>query len=127
MKQLENTDARHFSRIQFSIPISLSSANMQQTWECKLIDISLHGVLISRPEDWTGAVGETFQIDLCLAKGSTITMEVSTAHIEQTSLGFTCIHIDIESITHLKRLIELNLGNKDILERELSELMHVND
>ncbi len=127
MTQSEKTDARHFSRIQFSIPISLSSINLQQTWQCKLIDISLHGVLISRPNDWTGDVGESYQIDICLGKDSTITMKINTAHIEQTSLGFTCIHIDIESITHLRRLVELNLGNKEILDRELNELMHVND
>ncbi|MGF1806791.1 PilZ domain-containing protein, partial [Aliivibrio sifiae] len=34
-----------------------------------------------------------------------------------------CIqHIDIDSISHLKRLIELNVGNSDMLLRQLSEL-----
>ncbi len=37
---------------------------------------------------------------------------------------FRCEHIDIDSITHLKRLIELNLGDEALLHRELAHLIH---
>jgi len=123
----ENTEARHFSRIQFAIPVTLSDPDNKHSWESNLIDISLHGALISSPQNWDGVVGETYQLDLSLGKDSIITMEVKTVHIEQESLGLSCLHIDLESITHLKRLVELNLGNEEILEREFSELLHVND
>jgi len=121
------TEARHFSRIQFSIPITILTPDNTQVWKSNLIDISLHGVLISRPSNWNGAVGEIFQIDLFLGKDFNITMEVKSVHIEQESLGFSCEHIDLDSITHLRRLVELNLGDEEILEREFNELLHVND
>ena len=126
-QQHKNTEARHFTRIQFSIPITLSDPDNGQTWKSNLIDISLHGVLISRPTNWNGTVGDIYQIDLFLGKESNITMEARAVHIEQESLGFSCLHIDLDSVTHLRRLVELNLGNEEILEREFSELLHVID
>ena len=46
-------------------------------------------------------------------------------HIEDDHTGYRCEHIDLDSISHLRRLVELNLGDPDILDRELSELSHV--
>jgi hypothetical protein len=125
--QQDNIESRHFSRIQFSIPVTLSNPDTNQLWKCKLIDISLHGALISQPEQWTGNVGELYQIDIFLGKDCNIAMEARAVHIEQHSLGFSCQHIDLDSVTHLRRLVELNLGDEKILEREFSELLHVND
>jgi len=123
----KNIESRHFSRIQFSIPVTLSNPDNSQVWKCNLIDISMHGALITSPENWNGKVGELYQIDLFLSKDCNITMEARAVHIEQQSLGFSCQHIDLDSVTHLRRLVELNLGNEEILEREFSELLHVND
>ena len=53
----------------------------------------------------------------------TITMDVVTAHIRDNRIGFCCIHIDLESITHLRRLMELNLGDEEQMNRELSALI----
>ena len=52
-------------------------------------------------------------------------MEVSVAHIEESRIGFYCQHIDIDSISHLHRLVELNLGNEKLLEREMSEMLGI--
>jgi len=51
-------------------------------------------------------------------------MTASVAHIDPTRIGFICEHIDLDSITHLKRLVELNLGDEELLHRELSSLIH---
>ena len=44
------------------------------------------------------------------------------AHYEDGVLGLHCKDIDTDSITHLRRLIELNLDNPELLERKLSAL-----
>ncbi|MBE0387026.1 hypothetical protein PLUTE_a2068 [Pseudoalteromonas luteoviolacea DSM 6061] len=49
-------------------------------------------------------------------------MEVEIRHIEEAHLGLHCAQIDLDSVTHLKRLIELNIGDDDILHRELENL-----
>ena len=53
---------------------------------------------------------------------ASIRMDVTVAHVEDQHIGFRCEHIDLDSITHLRRLVELNVGDIDILNRELSAL-----
>lgn len=45
------------------------------------------------------------------------------AHCNGEQAGLLCLTIDIDSVTHLRRLVELNLGDTDLLERELSHLI----
>jgi len=39
-------------------------------------------------------------------------------------LGLSCREIDLDSITHLRRLVALNLGDEALLDRELGLLAH---
>jgi hypothetical protein len=50
-------------------------------------------------------------------------MQTRVAHVEGPQAGLLCISIDIDSVTHLRRLLELNLGDPALLERELSALI----
>jgi hypothetical protein len=45
------------------------------------------------------------------------------AHIEDDRVGVSCSHIDLDSAAHLRRLVELNLGDEAQLHRELQALM----
>jgi hypothetical protein len=49
-------------------------------------------------------------------------METIVVHSQQDSLGLRCEKIDIESASHLRRLLELNMGDAELLSRELDEL-----
>jgi hypothetical protein len=49
-------------------------------------------------------------------------MEVVLTRTQGELLGFVCRHIDLDSISHLRRLVELNLGDETLLERELAAL-----
>ncbi len=101
-----------------SIHINASNVNAQ------LIDISLKGALIKRPSSWTASVGDTGQLRIVLSDNiSAISMDIKVAHVEDNHVGFHCEHIDIDSITHLRRLVELNLGDTELLEREFSALI----
>jgi hypothetical protein len=50
-------------------------------------------------------------------------MAVELRHVEPHRLGFQCRYIDLESASHLKRLVELNLGDPTLLEREFAHLL----
>ena len=91
-------------------------------WETKLVDISLKGVLIERPLNWNGKVGGTYRMDLRINNSVIISMGVTTAHIMPHRLGFKWEKIDLDSFAQLKRLVELNLGDPELLNRELSSL-----
>jgi hypothetical protein len=49
-------------------------------------------------------------------------MDVAVVHIEDNETGLQCNAIDIDSISHLRRLIELNLGDSNQLNKELNQL-----
>jgi hypothetical protein len=111
-------DQRRFKRIPFDSPIRIvSEVNAQ------LIDISLKGALLAKPADWNGAPQQSITIVLPLDnEGTAIRMEGRVAHVEDGRIGVVCEHIDVDSITHLRRLVELNIGDAELLHRELSEL-----
>ncbi len=123
MDNLAYKERRRFSRIPFEAVVSIDSADGH--WMGKLIDISLKGLLISRPPHWTKQVGDRAMLEVCPPETNyCIRMEVSVAHMEPNQVGFECHHIDLDSISHLRRLVELNIGDETVLNRELAEMIH---
>ena len=120
----EHQEKRRFSRIPFHTRTTLVGPS--GSWNSQLIDLSLKGALIGEPPDWGGAVGERYTLEIELGEHAeiVITMEVRIAHIEDGHIGCECLDIDVASISHLRRLMELNLGDASLLERELSALWH---
>jgi len=111
---------RQFSRIPFDVSVTLQT--QQQSWESNLIDISLHGALIKAPPTFEADQEQPYQLAIHLEGGADICMGVLIAHHGNEQLGLQCRDIDVDSITRLRRLIELNLGNPVLLERELAAL-----
>jgi len=125
MSNEHSDDRRRFSRIPFEANAHINSHKGEIYLNCHIIDISLNGVLIAKPVGWLGKMNDQYAIDLLLENAQlVIKMEVSVAHLDEDSIGFICTHIDLDSITHLKRLVELNLGDEGLLSRELSALIH---
>lgn len=115
-------ERRRFTRV----PFDANTLLLQDHWQSpvQLIDISLHGVLVQQPDSWEQAQGDaSFSIIIELNNGQQIRMETTLAHAEEGLLGFVCEHIDLDSISHLRRLIALNTGDEALLERELKALL----
>ena len=49
-------------------------------------------------------------------------MHIAVVHQTSEETGLQCNAIDIDSISHLRRLVELNLGDENQLNKELSQL-----
>lgn len=114
-------EKRHFPRIPFQAPVQIK--NLDGDWNTQLKDLSLNGALIERPESWSGNVHDLFMIRLILPNSDVeIRMEVTVAHVEEQTIGLHCKHIDLDSITHLRRLVELNTGDPELLKRQLGSL-----
>ncbi|WP_268797949.1 PilZ domain-containing protein [Pseudomonas huanghezhanensis] len=116
-------DRRRFKRIVFDAKTELTQG--EKSWPVKLIDLSLKGLLIERPSPWLGNPDDVFTVDIHLNVDTDLQMEVRLTHDDNNRLGFVCEHIDLESVTHLRRLIELNLADQDELDRELAALIEV--
>ncbi|VAW75841.1 FIG01056990: hypothetical protein [hydrothermal vent metagenome] len=122
-KTSDQPEQRKFSRIPFDVSVTLRLGDAQ--WESTLADISLHGALIHTPDGFEPAVDAQYKLGVHLEGGPDIEMDVHVAHQEEGTTGLRCDDIDVDSITHLRRLVELNLGDPELLERELSALAPV--
>ena len=122
MRNTADSDTRRrFVRILFDAPVTLKTQDA--SYPSQLIDISLKGALVRCPEHWQAVAGDPVELAVSLDQTQTqIRMQVQLAHARQDQIGFICKEIDIDSITHLRRLVELNLGDADLLERELEAL-----
>lgn len=117
-------ERRDFSRIPFAAEAHIQSADGHHQTDCQVIDISLNGVLIARQADWQPRINAVYEVELQLSDGALVIdmQQARIAHIGEQTVGFACELIDVDSITHLKRLVELNLGDEGLLHRELSAL-----
>ena len=113
-------ERRHFSRIRFDRPAQLVMA--ADAVDVKVVDLSLKGVLVTMPTANQLDHSQSFKLHISLANDVTIDMVLELAHQNGDQAGFHCTHIDLESMGHLRRLVELNLGDAEALRRELAEM-----
>jgi hypothetical protein len=92
------------------------------------VDISLKGALVERPLPWHVSIGEPCSLLVKLDEdGMAINMAGEVAHVEEGRLGIHCTEIDLESITNLRRLVELNLADEAELHREIAAMVHLDN
>ena len=115
-------ERRHYARIAFQTPAQLVSA--AAALDVVVIDISLKGALIRLPANAALQAGTICQLHVHLDEmNDQISMETLVTHVEGNHAGLLCRVIDLDSVTHLRRLVELNLGDPQLLKRELSALL----
>lgn len=115
-------EKRQFRRILFDARCDIHCQD--EIWATQVLDISMKGVLVRRPRNWSAPLNQAFEVTIHLDdRESGIVMAVELRHVEADKLGFKCEYIDLESASHLKRLVELNLGDPTLLDRELSHLV----
>ena len=121
-------ERRHYSRVAFQSPATF--ALNERTIDLVVLDLSLKGALVRLPPAAKLLAGEMGVLDVHLngeffAKPDVdrISMACRVVHMENGQAGLLCLSIDLDSITHLRRLVELNLGDPQLLERELSSLL----
>ncbi|WP_019339694.1 PilZ domain-containing protein [Stutzerimonas stutzeri] len=115
-----SSDRRRFQRFEFDAETELMQG--QRCWPVQLHDLSLRGLLVHCPADWDADPAQPFEARIRLADDAEVRMEVEMTHSEGELVGMVCRHIDVDSISHLRRLVELNLGDEALLERELAAL-----
>lgn len=117
-------DRRQFTRILFSINAEVEIEG--NTYPISIHDISLNGALVTAIDSEHSLKGKLGTLNFLLSDNeSEVTMNIAIVHEEKNETGLQCNAIDIDSVTHLRRLIELNLGDSDQLNKELSQLSSV--
>lgn len=121
MKSTQIKNLRHFSRVPFGAEVLLHLHD--RTLNVHLIDIALKGALVRTATLQALVPEEKCRLVLPLTDGGdAIIMAGKIVHLEDLHVGIECQDIDIGSLTQLRRLIELNTGDADLMSRELSQL-----
>ena len=112
---------RQFTRILFSIKAILEIEG--QTYPVSIHDISLNGALVTSTNSEQSLKGKFGTLSFLLSDNeSEVSMHIAVVYENNDETGLQCNAIDIDSVTHLRRLVELNLGDEEQLNKELSQL-----
>ena len=86
-----------------------------------LTDISMKGALVE-PEDLSlYDAGGLCDLEVSLGGSSlTLNMQAKMVHCDDAHIGIHFIHTDLDSLTHLRKIIELNTGDADRATEELT-------
>jgi hypothetical protein len=115
-------ERRDFSRISLRRPSALRLG--QRSLPCELVDVSLRGALVRAQSEPVAVEGQRCDLLIQLDQGpATILMRGEVAHCAGHEVGVRCREVDLESAAHLRRLVEVNLGDGRLLDRELAALL----
>jgi hypothetical protein len=115
------TERRRFCRSDFHTPAHVTVLGRDNV--VRLRDISLKGALVEDGGGWAAQVGEHCQLRIELAPDVVIEMESTVTHVKGWRIGLQCDHIDLDSITHLRQLVERNANDPAVLDRDLAMLV----
>jgi len=114
-------DRRVFSRIPFQIDAHLFLPDGDHAVE--VLDLSLKGALIHPKVPMFVTVGTNGTLKIRLdGQTASIRMEATVVHHLADYYGLVCREIDLDSLTHLRHLIKLNLGDEALADREFALL-----
>ena len=112
---------RHYSRLPFIGQAKLLTHEGEH--RTMVEDISLKGAMVRFSALNPLRVGESCQLHLTLSPEDALVMWTKVAHVNGLQAGLHCEAIDIDSMTHLRRMVELNSGDYALLERELAQMV----
>ncbi|MGS2717460.1 PilZ domain-containing protein [Eionea flava] len=118
-----DSEKRRFTRVAFVSHISLSKEKENFQWEGTVVDISFNGILVNiDTESSIGEMGAIINATIHFENDARIDATLQFAHHHDKFYGFSFHEIDSDSLMHLRRIIEHNLGDSSICERELLTL-----
>lgn len=110
-------EKRHFTRLLFD-----SSAYVQQNrklWQTRIIDLSLNGALIEKPNEFFPVISGMLYLSFTLPDTQVeIEMEMQIIHVSKGLIGLKCVYVDMENITHLTLLLKEHGITSQVLDRE---------
>lgn len=118
------TENRLSHRVNFNCLVEFKTTECCHV--CELIDISLKGALIAGCSGATPPAGTPCKLTISLDESAEIQIIMlgRTASKIENRVGIYCESIDSDSMAHLRKLIEYNLGDSELLNRDFDALQH---
>ena len=113
------TEQRNFRRINFDSEADIYIDDIPH--RCKLVDLALQGALFTSEEDLPLTVNSQYRLKITLLPTElTLDFTAELIHQRGTFYGFIFVSEDAITMGHLRRLLELNFGDGDEVDREFS-------
>ena len=120
---MDVTEQRHFQRVPFATGSTIEFGGEQH--EAEVVDICLKGALLKLSGPTSHQRGEPCAVSIALAgTDAAIQFEAEVAHLRDQFLGVKLLKIDIDSMIHLRNIVELNTADPDQVRKELSFLFN---
>lgn len=124
----QSSNRRRFHRFPFDAEAVLIVPDHARM-SCDLVDLSISGALLSIGPEHGQVAGLVGQLDLHLrglVRGDEVDIQskVEAVWQEGQRLGCRLVSVDADSFAHLKALVEDNLGDPGLLDRELIQLAY---
>ena len=116
------SEHRLFHRIRFVAKTDIEISG--KSWEAALVDISLKGALVTFPHGLHPETGLPCRLTIHLDESDirlVISGEIIHTHDDLTGIKFTLI--DLDSMIHLRRLLEINTAEPEQVRNELNLLI----
>lgn len=110
---------RHFRRINFEAEVILKAG--EEICKGQLFDVALKGAMVGTDAPLPFKPGD--HCSLCIVLPGTpisLNFQADLVHQEGQCYGFKFISEDLETLTHLRKLIELNTGDAEATRSELN-------
>lgn len=110
---------RRFRRIPFEAGVTVDVG--RNSWPGELIDVAIKGAMIGTDTPLPLLLGDNCSLCILLP-GAPISLDFQAVlvHCEDSRYGFRFVSEDLENLTHLRKLIELNTGDPEATRNELS-------
>ena len=118
-------ERRNFQRIPFATKAEINHTG--NTYQGELTDISFQGALVLGKGNIPLTEGNRCELAIHLLDSEiTLHFETDIIHHRENRFGFRFTSKDIETASHLQRLLELNIGSPDTIDREIAHWLKVN-
>lgn len=110
---------RYFRRIPFEAEVTVDFGQDIRSGE--LLDVAMKGAMVGTDTPFPASLGD--KCSLCISLPGTpisLDFEAELVHSEEKRYGFKFISENLETLTHLRKLIELNTGDAEATRSELS-------
>lgn len=113
-------ERRKFDRINFDAPVAIAQKELNTVTEVQ--DISLKGILLKNPNIPLNG-NQDCELSIALSDKAHINLVGRIVYQNAKGLGFEYEHIDLESMAHLRRILELNSGDEALIDRAFEALI----
>jgi PilZ domain-containing protein len=86
MMMNRTSEAVRHARMPISSVVFMMHAG--DSWTTDMVDISATGVMVRRPFDWRGTLGDHYVLDMVISPEMTINLEAKIARITDWHVGF---------------------------------------